>query len=74
MDSVYFCADMDAFFASVEQHDNPDYMGNRLLSGDLRATGVWFQLVPTKQESMESTLQCLQPPPIDCALTEFLFR
>ena len=35
MDSVYFCADMDAFFASVEQHDNPDYMGKPLIVGGL---------------------------------------
>lgn len=33
MDSVFFCADMDAFFASVEQHDNPEYKGKPLIVG-----------------------------------------
>ena len=33
MDNVFFCADMDAFFASVEQHDNPDYKGKPLIVG-----------------------------------------
>lgn len=35
MDSIFFCADMDAFFASVEQHDNPDYMGKPLIVGGI---------------------------------------
>ncbi len=33
MDNVFFCADMDAFFASVEQHDNPEYKGKPLIVG-----------------------------------------
>ena len=33
MESVFFCADMDAFFASVEQHDNPEYKGKPLIVG-----------------------------------------
>ncbi|MBO7094056.1 MAG: DNA polymerase IV [Spirochaetia bacterium] len=35
MESVFFCADMDAFFASVEQHDNPDYVGKPLIVGGI---------------------------------------
>ncbi len=35
MENVFFCADMDAFFASVEQHDNPDYIGKPLIVGGL---------------------------------------
>ena len=35
MDNVFFCADMDAFFASVEQHDNPDYLGKPLIVGGI---------------------------------------
>ena len=35
MDSVFFCADMDAFFASVEQHDNPEYKGKPLIVGGI---------------------------------------
>ena len=35
MENVFFCADMDAFFASVEQHDNPDYLGKPLIVGGL---------------------------------------
>ena len=35
MESVFFCADMDAFFASVEQHDNPDYAGKPLIVGGI---------------------------------------
>ena len=33
MESVFFCADMDAFFASVEQHDYPEYRGKPLIVG-----------------------------------------
>ena len=35
MESVFFCADMDAFFASVEQHDNPEYKGKPLIVGGI---------------------------------------
>ncbi|MBQ6673727.1 MAG: DNA polymerase IV [Spirochaetia bacterium] len=35
MQNVFFCADMDAFFASVEQHDNPDYKGKPLIVGGM---------------------------------------
>ena len=35
MDSIFFCADMDAFFASVEQHDNPEYKGKPLIVGGI---------------------------------------
>ncbi len=35
MESVFFCADMDAFFASVEQNDNPEYKGKPLIVGGI---------------------------------------
>ena len=35
MENVFFCADMDAFFASVEQHDNPEYKGKPLIVGGI---------------------------------------
>ena len=33
MRPIFFCADMDAFFASVEQHDHPEYKGKPLIVG-----------------------------------------
>ena len=35
MSSVYFHVDLDAFFASVEQRDNPQYRGKPLIIGQV---------------------------------------
>ena len=39
-EKVFFHVDIDAFFASVEQLDNPEYMGKPVIVGGQSERGV----------------------------------
>ena len=40
VEKVFFHVDIDAFFASVEQLDNPEYMGKPVIVGGQSERGV----------------------------------
>jgi hypothetical protein len=64
--------DMDAFYASVEQHDNPALKGN-LLQLEVSIV-VWWQQQVMKPENMEFVLQCPVKQRKKNVLILYLFR
>lgn len=59
--------DMDAFYASVEQRDHPEYRGKPLAVGRPEERGVWL-LPVMKPVSSVFVRQCLLCKLLNCVL------
>ena len=62
--------DMDAFFASVEQRDHPEWQKNRLLWAVL-LPAVWWRQLPMRPAGSGCILPCPSAGPGCCARRDF---
>lgn len=77
IERVIMHLDMDAFFAAIEQLDNPEYRGKPVVVGADPQGGKGrglFLLPATRREHMEFILLCQSPRHIDYVLMRYLYE